>query len=176
MPDTKVRLFFALWPDPATGAAIVTLARELEPETGGRTVAAQNVHLTLAFLGQQPAEVVPTLCASAGGVKLSAFVLVLDEVGCWHKSGIEWLGASAIPEELSTFHVALVRELGNQEITFDARPFAPHLTLARRTTTTVRRRLPQPIVWNVASFCLVASELDRSGPRYRVLETWPSRR
>jgi RNA 2',3'-cyclic 3'-phosphodiesterase len=175
MPDATLRLFFALWPDATTRAAIAALARDVGRETGGRAVAADNAHLTLAFLGEQPVDIVPKLCASASGVELSAFRFALDEIGCFSKTGIAWLGTSAVPSELIALHGDLARALVSLGIALDARPFAPHLTLARRIGTAVRRRLPQPIVWNMASFALVASELDRGGARYRVIETWPSR-
>ena len=174
MPDTTLRLFFALWPDPATRAAIAALARDVGRETGGRAVAPANVHLTLAFLGEQPAEMVPKLRASAAAVELSAFRLALDEVGSWRNTGIAWLGASETPDALAALHGGLARALASLGIALEARPFAPHLTLARRIATAVRRRLPQPVVWNVTSFALVVSELDRNGARYRVLATWPS--
>jgi 2'-5' RNA ligase len=174
MPDTMLRLFFALWPEPATRAAIAPLARDVGRETGGCAIAADNVHMTLAFLGEQPAEIVPKLCAMAAAVELSAFRLAFDEVDCWRKTGIAWLGASETPPTLAALHGGLARALASLGIALEARPFAPHLTLARRIATTVQRRLPQPVVWNVTSFVLVASEFDRSGARYRVLETWPS--
>src|SRR6266478_6212584 len=100
MPDTTLRLFFALWPDPATRAAIAALARDVGRETDGRAVAADNVHLTLIFLGEQPAEIVPQLCASGAAIEFSAFRLALDEVDCWRKTGIAWLGASETPAAL----------------------------------------------------------------------------
>jgi 2'-5' RNA ligase len=173
MPDTTLRLFFALWPDPATRAAIAALARDVGKEVGGRAVSADNVHLTLAFLGEQQADILPRLCASAAAVELSAFRLTLDEVGSWRNTGIAWLGASETPDALASLHSGITRALTTLGIALDARPFAPHLTLARRITAAVRRRLPQPVVWEVGSFALVSSELDRSGARYRALETWP---
>lgn len=173
MPGTTLRLFFALWPDSATRAAVGALARDVAREAGGRAVAADNVHLTLAFLGEQRAEIVPKLCASAAGLAFSAFRLLLDEVGCWRNTGIAWLGASETPAELGVLQSGLARTLAGLGIALDPRPFSPHLTLARRIATKVQRRLPQPVVWNVVSFALVASELDRSGSRYRVVDVWP---
>jgi RNA 2',3'-cyclic 3'-phosphodiesterase len=175
VPDTTLRLFFALWPDPETRAALGALARDVARETGGRAVAVDNVHLTLAFLGEQPADIVPNLCASAVVVEFAPFRLTLDEVGCFAKTGVAWLGAGATPRELIALQAALAHTLVRLGIALDPRPFAPHLTLSRRIEGTVQRRLPQPVVWNVASFALVASELDRSGARYRVVDAWPAR-
>ena len=173
MADATLRLFFALWPDPETRAAIAALARDVSREASGRPVAADNVHVTLAFLGEQPAAIVPRLCASAAALEFSTFRLALDDVGCWRNTGIAWLGASETPTALAALQSGLAAALASLGIALDPRPFAPHLTLARRIATTVRRRLPQPVDWNVTSFALVASELDRGGARYRVVDAWP---
>src|SRR5262249_30497659 len=153
--EPTLRLFFALWPDPATQAAIASVASEVAGEAKGRAVAADNVHLTLAFLGAQPAASVPELCALAAAIQIAPFQLALDEIGCFRKAGIAWLGASEAPLELVALHAGLSRALDRIGITLDARPFAPHLTLARRASAPVRRRLAQPIRWNVASFALI---------------------
>ena len=53
------------------------------------------------------------------------------------------------------------------------RSYSPHLTLARRSTTVIERRLPQPIAWRVNAFALVASETVDTGPLYRTIAEWP---
>ena len=80
MADPKLRLFFALWPDSRTRAAIAALAGQVAAQTGGRATAPDNVHLTLAFLGAQPRDSVAALAAAATAAALdaSSFVLTLD--------------------------------------------------------------------------------------------------
>src|SRR5437667_76833 len=46
----KLRLFYALWPDAATRAALTRLQLAVR----GRNMRPENFHLTLAFLGEQP--------------------------------------------------------------------------------------------------------------------------
>jgi len=167
-----LRLFFALWPDPKTQAAIADLAQLVAAESKGRAVAADNVHLTLAFLGAQPATGLAALRALAAAVRTRPFELGLDEIGCFRKAGIAWLGASITPPEISALHAHLARNLADAGITLDARPFSPHLTLARRVALPVRRKLAQPIRWKISSFALVASELNQDRPRYRLLDAW----
>jgi len=175
MVEPELRLFFALWPDPATQSAIAALATEVAEEANGRAVAADNIHLTLAFVGAQPAARVRELCALATAIEIAPFRLALDEIGCFRKTGIAWLGASAVPPELVALHAWLGRALGRAGIALDARPFAPHLTLARRITRAVQRRLAKPIDWGVGSFALVSSETLSAGARYRLLDTWHGR-
>ncbi len=56
-----MRLFFAVWPPLAVAEALAAWARRLQRETGGRAVAAKNIHLTLAFLGEVSEERLPAL-------------------------------------------------------------------------------------------------------------------
>lgn len=175
MDHSTLRLFFALWPEAQTRTLVDRVARDVALETGGRAVATGNLHLTLAFLGERPAELVARLREVAAGLKCAAFTLHLDDVGYWRKTGLAWLGTDASSIELTGLHRELVRALAGVGIEQEARPFAPHITLARRIGTIVRRRLSSPIAWKVDSFSLVKSELGREGASYHVIETWPLR-
>jgi len=172
MSDPKLRLFFALWPDAATRAAIADLALAIAQETRGRAPAPEKVHLTLAFLGSQPASLLPTLQSRASSIEVPGFKLLLDQLGCWRQSGIAWLGASEVPPELITLYDRIASACASLGLPKEDRPFAPHLTLARRVTTPARRRLVQPVVWPVSSFALVASETHANGAIYRTLASW----
>ncbi len=167
------RVFFALWPDASARAMIAGLAREVALESGGRPTALNHIHLTLAFVGEQPAIRVDSLRRLAGAVRAPAFMLALDEVGGFRRAGIAWLGSSGPQPELATLHHDLARALQTRGFPVDERPYAPHLTLARRSTTVIDRRLSQPIRWRVTSFTLMASELAPSGPAYRTIAEWP---
>jgi 2'-5' RNA ligase len=113
------------------------------------------------------------LCALAARVGGSPFAVSLDEIGCFRKAGIAWLGASSSQADLIALQGRLASELQTRGFPIDERPYAPHLTLARRVEVVVRRSLPAPIVWNVSSFALMASETTASGPIYRSLAEWP---
>lgn len=172
-PDKSQRVFFALWPDASVHAVLAELAREVAHEGGGRATAASLIHLTLAFLGDQPAIQVESLRSLGGGIRARAFALALDAIGGFARTGIAWLGASAPQPELAELHGELTTALRVRGFAVDERPYAPHLTLARRSAATIERRLPQPICWRVTSFMLVVSELGRKGPAYRRLAEWP---
>ncbi len=155
MADPKLRLFFALWPDPQTRASLAALAQRVAVETGGRATAPDNVHLTLAFLGAQPRDSATELIARAGAIDASPFVLTLDHIDCWRKNAIAWLGASEIPPALASLRESLLASLAPLRIADEARPFAVHVTLARKVTSLLRRRLPAPIAWPVDGLALV---------------------
>ena len=173
MHDTKQRLFFALWPDALTSGALSTIAQEVAAESGGRATAPGNIHLTLAFLGDQPDAIARDLSAAAGRISAPAFDLVFDKVESWRKTAIAWAGVRSVPPPLVALHDSVARLLLATEIESDSRPFAVHVTLARRVVTAVRRPLAPPLTWHVAAFALVASELSPAGARYRVLSSWP---
>ncbi len=167
------RVFFALWPDPAARARLAELAGEVAAASGGRPTAPDLLHLTLAFLGEQPASAVESLRGLAGAIRTQRFVLALDAVGAFRHSGIVWLGATVPQPGLAALHEALVAALRVQGFAVDERPYAPHLTLSRRSRIAIHRRLPQPICWRADAFALVVSELGRDGPIYRTLAEWP---
>jgi len=173
MADPKLRLFFALWPDAQTRASLAALAETVAAETGGRATTPGNVHLTLAFLGSKPRDSVAELVARADAIDASAFVLTLDHIDCWRKNAVAWLGASEIPPALASLRQALLASLAPLHVDDQARPFAVHVTLARKITASLRRRLPAPIAWPVEGLVLVASETGSEGPVYRVVASLP---
>jgi RNA 2',3'-cyclic 3'-phosphodiesterase len=173
MADPKLRLFFALWPDPLTRASLAALAEGVAAETGGRATTPGNVHLTLVFLGSKPRDSVGELVARADAIEASPFVLTLDHIECWRKNAVAWLGASEIPPELVSLRKALLASLAPLHTEDEARPFAVHVTLARKITASLRRRLPAPIAWPVDGLVLVASDTGSEGPVYRVLASLP---
>jgi hypothetical protein len=72
MNEANQRLFFALWPDASMAEALATLAQQVAAESGGRPTAPGHVHVTLAFLGDQPRRIAREL--SAGGSNFGACV------------------------------------------------------------------------------------------------------
>jgi 2'-5' RNA ligase len=172
MADAALRVFFALWPDDQLRGALADLAGEVARETRGRPTARENIHLTLAFLGAQRPDRIASLHALAQRVHGSPFAVTFDEIGCFRRSAIAWLGSSVAQAELSALQERLASALRERGFPVDDRPYAPHLTLARRIEASVHRKLSAPIEWKVGSFALVASETGRSGPTYRTLADW----
>ena len=173
MNEATQRLFFALWPDASTSDALATLAQQVAAESGGRPTAPGNVHLTLAFLGDQPRRIARELSAAAARMSAPSFDLVLDSVDCWRKNAIAWAGAQSVPPPLMELQQKIARSLLVSGLEAEDRPFAVHVTLARRITVAVRHPLAPPLVWHVTAFALVVSEPDVAGARYRVLSSWP---
>ena len=170
-----LRVFFALWPDAGARDALATLSRAVVGQAGGRAPAAENLHLTLAFVGEVAFERVEVLRAVglAATAGMPAFDLSLDRVGAFRGSGIAWAGASSVPAELARLVSQLNDALTAQGFPTDPRPFQAHVTLARRCRRAPAALRVAPITWTVDGMTLNASELAPGGSRYRELAGWP---
>lgn len=172
-PGGTLRLFFALWPDAAVRRAIEASTAGAVAASGGRPVPRANYHLTLVFLGDQPAAVLPAIRGAADRVAPPAGLLRLERLGTFPRAGVLWLGPSRTPPALARCVGDLRAALAAAGVEWPAEPprFRPHLTLARR----IRRRQPAaastPVPWRYAGLSLVASERARAP--YRVLANWP---
>ena len=167
MGSSTRRLFFALWPDDVTRAGIVA-RREKLGRVSRRQVPDHNLHLTLLFLGDQPADRLADIEAAVGTVSLAPCTLVLDRFGWFPGARVAWLGGEA-PAALDALATALKSAMTPLGLTFDARPFRPHLTLFRQV-----RRCPHfpeivPLEWPMSEFALVESI---PGQPYQVLRKW----
>lgn len=182
------RLFFALWPDRATRAQLAALlpAMPMAPLAGARRVPAQNLHLTLAFLGTVPtateARLIELAQDNAGRRPVSSddsmlppLALSLDTLDHWPRGGILFAAPSQTPTALAALAAdvaALVRAAG---VALPAVPFRAHVTLARRVFAGITWPwpLPTPIAWSVDRYCLVWSRPTPAGSVYEVVASWP---
>lgn len=164
------RLFLALWPGERQRTALARVGKDL-PDHGGRATHAEDLHLTLVFLGDSDAE--RRACAEkvADLVRGAPFVLKLDRYGCFPRARVLWCGASAWPQSLPDLVHALNDGLQGCGFGPERRPFVPHVTLARRARPLPARDIDPPIVWPVTAFALVIARPGEC-PRYWVQRTW----
>lgn len=161
-----MRLFFALWPPRETARALAEWARGLD----GRTIPAEKVHLTLAFLGEAAPE---KAAGAARRVQGKAHRLPIEVAKYWKHNRIVWAGPRETPSELEAAVEALRFELFRAEYVLERRPFAAHVTLVRNARPP--RSLPAlpQLDWPVEEFVLVRSAVDSKGSTYDVLERFP---
>jgi 2'-5' RNA ligase len=168
-PD-RHRVFFALWPDDATRAAISRSTREVVRLSSGRPIAKERLHITVAFLGEltgaglDVARGVPPI--AVGG----PFELALDTVGVWPESKILWLAPSVAPVPLGELEARLWDELAERGFRADERVYRPHVTLARRARAV--EAAVDAVHWVVRDLALVESFPDGRNVHYEVLERW----
>ena len=170
--DQPQRLFFALWPDEATRAALNRTGKWLHQHWNGRRMRADTLHLTLAFLGATSAAQRDALLPHVDTVRAEPFDLSFDQPGFWRHNRIGWLGIRQPPSPLAELVAALQGALQDAGVAFAARPHLPHVTLLRNTAG---GEVPpcEPVQWRVHDFVLVASRTDADGAHYEVVRRWP---
>jgi 2'-5' RNA ligase len=169
------RVFFALWPDAAARAALAGLAAEVVRRGGGRAPADANLHLTLAFVGAVAPERRETLLAAGhdAAAQTAPFTLVLDRLGAFRDAGVAWIGTSEPPPALTDLAARLAHALCAHGFDIDRRPYAPHLTLARKCKTPPHPVSAPRVAWEARELTLVESALRPGGPVYRIASRWP---
>jgi len=168
------RLFFALCPDDVVRAGFAAAASALQRDCGGRPPAAENFHLTLAFLGEVPQQQLQSLfpVAVAAAAATGSFVMTLDRIGWWPRQRLAWAGMQAVPPPLRLIAGVLAGGLRAAGFLAEERRFLPHVTLlreARRAPRNTACDLPQ---WRVSGIVLMCSERGPRGPSYRSLGEW----
>ena len=169
MPE---RLFFALWPDPEIRQAFIRFAFEGLPPHRGREQHPEDLHITLAFLGDMGADARACAEAVAGEISGKPFELSFDQVGYWPRPQILWCGPSVVPDALLDLVTTLGERLRRCGFRPETRPYAPHITLARRARKVGGYSLEHPVDWPVREFVLALSDPFLT-PRYRVVGRWP---
>lgn len=130
MSESK-RLFFAIELPAPVQRQIVRWRAEHFPPEAGRPVAAANLHLTLAFLGDVSAGKQRALAAMAGRISQPPFTLHLDDAGQWLRSRVVWLGTRQPPRGLLQLANMLRAQAARSGCYQSPQPFHPHITLLR---------------------------------------------
>lgn len=162
-----MRLFFALWPPRETAQALGKWAAQVSAQSGGKATVTENIHLTLAFLGETEAQ---AAIAAARGVKGRRHELPIDAARYVKKNEMVWVAPAAMPPHLAALAAALHCALRDAGFTLEERPFAAHVTLIRRA------RMPKSIPplprvrWPIDEFVLVRSRTSPKGSTYEPVE------
>ena len=168
--DTR-RLFFALWPDDGVRTLLEEQARAVRAGTDGRAVAEANLHITLAFLGTVPVDLIPDVQVASARIGSGPFTLEIDHVGWWKKTGILWLAPSTPPAGLNRLVKSLWSRLRPLGFKADFHKFRPHVTIARKCGRASSVGI-RPITWPVGKIALLESETHPKGARYTLLDQW----
>ncbi|MDE3172135.1 MAG: RNA 2',3'-cyclic phosphodiesterase [Gemmatimonadota bacterium] len=181
-----MRLFLAVNFDAATRRAVYEAAAPLRAAAPGLAwVDEARLHLTLKFLDEQPAEAVPGLAAAADAVaaRHDAVPSALQEFGAFpnfRRARVVWIGVAADPRlELLHHDVEVACEALGHAV--EARPFRPHVTLARvkrpdpmelrALAREARRAAAVRFPVAVRSVDLMRSTLAAEGPAYERLHS-----
>ncbi|WP_051272668.1 RNA 2',3'-cyclic phosphodiesterase [Fundidesulfovibrio putealis] len=132
----SARLFVGLPLPESYQQGLAGLIRTLAPLVPGTCSWTKpgNWHLTLAFLGDVPLNIVPDLCAALASVRWEAFPFMAGGGGFFPSPEcprVFWVGAAEGGRPCRELAWAVKDALASFGLGQDARPFAAHLTLAR---------------------------------------------
>lgn len=149
-----MRLFAAIVLSPAVRDSLAETISALRGQGRGTFTRSENLHLTLAFIGEtdrvEEAEAA-LKCAALGG----SFSLMVEGIGSF--DDLLWAGVAENPvlERLALGVQASLREAG---FPIEERPWQPHITLVRRWQGPRPRVDPPPVSMQVQAVSLMKSE------------------
>jgi len=164
------RLFFALWPDTKTRKQVAKFQQSIHAQSL-KKVKADNLHVTLLFLGNINNKTETALKQSVENIKVSPFPLQFEQLSFWKKPRILCLTTQQYDTQLSILVKTLKQASEQCAIKTEERPYKPHITLARKAHTRIALDVPL-IELHTQSFCLVESCSTPNGVSYQVLQEW----
>lgn len=178
-----IRAFVAIpLPDDVVGA--LTAARAGLP--AGRPVAPENLHITVAFIGEHPEPLVEDVHFALDSIRAPVFELTLDGLGLFGGERPRSLHAEVKPEPmLNHLREKVLQAARGAGLRMDRTRYNPHVTLARFNKGlngediekvrifTVRRMTFKAGPFAVEEFHLYRSSLGRNGPIYEELAAYP---
>jgi 2'-5' RNA ligase len=170
----RQRLFFALWPKAETREELAAMVLRLKPALSAHWIRPENLHITLAFLGEVETGKLDAVKAAAAEIVSPKLELTLDRIEYWRKPKVLCLVPTASCNTLQRLAENLGGQLRAADFKLEERPYLAHLTLARKAS-----RMPEnivfekPLVWRTESFVLVESRQDGMGSSYTPIYYWP---
>lgn len=165
------RLFLALWPEAIILAALQHWRDHWSWRPKAWLARPESLHLTLHFLGDVPRTRLPELVLGLA-VPFAPFELTLGRSQIW-PNGVAVLEPDAIPADLLRLHAELAVALQKLAIPVEARPYHPHVTLARRAQGATPPVDGAPVRWPVRNYALMESQFAPARG-YRLVQSYSS--
>lgn len=174
-----LRLFFGLEIPESVKQQLLLIQR---PVAGARWQRADQLHLTLAFLGSVEAQQLPGVRDAARNLPVKPFDLAVSGIGCFgepdHPRNL-WAGVQPV-EELAELHDVLNQRLASYGFGQVRRTFRPHITLARfkkdagSVVDLIETQESRPTGrFLVDRFALFKSVQGEHGSVYHIIERYP---
>lgn len=165
-----MRLFIAIDPPDEVSQELAELQF---PSRSIRWTNSEQIHLTLAFLGDQPDDQFDPLCEALCEVEFEAFSVKTQDIGCFRHGAI-WLGLQP-NKALEQLQQRIFRVLQVTGFPLESRRFHAHLTLGRcrhnpaSATEILHHRLNhRRFSFDVDRFLLVSSVLRQDGAVHQI--------
>lgn len=161
-----MRLFIAIQLSDPMKKALVNMMHELKKQgVEGNYVPAQNLHMTLAFIGEydDPARIKEVISR----VPVPEFRMSLSDMGNF--GNILWAGVKG-NQKLKAYVKDLRSALDAEGIPYDRDKFVPHITLIRKYTAKRSYKVSMPKAeMMVKRVSLMKSEQKNGKPVYKEL-------
>jgi RNA 2',3'-cyclic 3'-phosphodiesterase len=180
-----VRLFFSVPLEEKARAAAAAVLRSMRRAAGDEAPLSwtrdEQLHFTIAFLGEMPEDALPRLRAAAEPcAQLRAFSLELRGAGAFpnpRRPRVLWLGTGEGALQLEQLAGRLCTGLREGGFTLEERPFRGHLTAARvrpggeRAASRALQAVPPEAItkFEVDRVCLMQSQLSPHGAKHTLV-------
>jgi len=155
-----MRLFIAINFTTDTRNGLLALRDELRDQSEhGRYSYPENIHLTLAFLGECDNKQTTAAKAAMDAIVFDPFDIVIERIGRFKRDGgdIWWAGVRE-SNVLMDLQKKLVSVLCSNGFALEKRKFSPHITLGREVRTKAVPQTIEPFGETVSQIDLMKSE------------------
>ena len=147
----SVRCFIAVEVDDPSTLDGIARAQSSLNSTGAnlKLVERENIHLTLKFLGDVRAGLLPEVVNVVSGTSFRPFRMALRGVGVFpslRRPRVVWAGITEGVEELTAIFRDMEPRLVEMDFKPESRPFSPHITIARVRSGRNRDRLIEEVM------------------------------
>ena len=170
-----MRLFVGLdLPEKVKAALLSTMGGV----AGARWQTADQLHLTLRFIGEVDRHTAADIAAALGRVNVRPFVAELGDPGLFdHRGRIDTLWVGVRPANaLASLAKSVNAALSSAGMAPEPRAFLPHITVARGRSMIGATAWPQSpiprLAWQVDGFALFESRMGKDGSDYAILARW----
>ncbi|MCR5138383.1 MAG: RNA 2',3'-cyclic phosphodiesterase [Oscillospiraceae bacterium] len=162
-----MRLFIAIRLSDAVKNALISAQNEMyDCGIRGNYTREENLHLTLAFIGEYPDP--EAVLDAVSSVSFLPFRLELQGMGCF---GDLWWAGMKDSSALAAVVRRIRRALGDADIPFDRKRFSPHITLIRKAGGRMPGIRIEEAAMTVSSISLMRSDRGRNGMIYTEVGT-----
>jgi 2'-5' RNA ligase len=158
-----MRLFVAINFNNDTRSRLAAIQSELHSRSKqGNFTLSDNLHLTLAFIGEAAPKKADEIKAILETVVFKPFDIQIDRLGTFSRGSLWWAGLSK-SQPLMDLQYEVESKLALCGFMMDSRGYSPHITIGRKVETSAKPWKIEPFGETVTRIDLMKSE--RAGGR-----------